>query len=179
MSFELNKIFGAVVLALLVGMLSAFAADLVVEPEQLEKPAYVVAVADDSAGTAQAAAAPTGPEPVATLLASADVAKGQALTKACAACHNFEKGGPNKVGPNLWGIVNNVHAHAEGFAYSEAMKAKHGDKWDYEALNAFLYKPKAAVPGTKMAYAGLSKTEDRANLIAYLRPLSDSPAPLP
>lgn len=178
MSFESNKILGAVLLALLVAMLSSFTAELMVEPEPLEKPAYVVAGVGEEGGH-ETAAAPAAAEPVATLLAKADVAKGQALAKACAACHDFTKGGPNKVGPNLYGIVGAHHAHADGFAYSDGMKAKSGETWDYEALNAFLFKPKNAVPGTKMAFAGLPKTQDRADLIAWLRTLADSPKPLP
>lgn len=129
-----------------------------------------------SSAWAQDAAAP---EPITALLGNADVAAGEKLSHTCATCHNFEKGGPNKIGPNLWGIVGNVHAHLDSFNYSDAMKAKHGEKWDYDALNQFIYSPKTAVPGTKMPYAGMKNTQDRANLIAWLRTLSDNPQPLP
>ena len=118
-------------------------------------------------------------ESLGTLLASADATKGQAVFKACAACHDPSKGGPNKVGPNLWGIVDRMHGVHEGFAYSEAMAALKDKPWSYEALNEFLIKPSAAVPGTKMAYGGLKKDADRANLLAYLATLSDSPVPFP
>jgi len=118
-------------------------------------------------------------EPVAPLLASADLANGEKLSKACAACHSFDKGGPNKVGPNLWNIVGAKHAHAEGFAYSDAIAAMADKPWSYEELNAFLAAPKVYAPGTKMGYAGMKKVEDRADLIAWLRSLSDSPQPLP
>jgi len=176
--FELNKIAGAVLLAGLVAMLTAFAAEKMVVPTELEKPAYVVEVAD--AGAAADAAAPAGPEPIEALIATADIAKGEVLAKACAACHGFDKGGPNKVGPNLWGIMGNIHAHlGDAFAYSTAMKALSDKKWDYEAMNAFLYKPRVAIPGTKMGYAGMAKTQDRANLIAWMRTKADSPVPLP
>ena len=97
----------------------------------------------------------------------------------CAACHDPSKDGPNKVGPNLWGIVGRMHGVHEGFAYSEAMAALKDKPWSYEALNEFLIKPSAAVPGTKMAYGGLKKDADRANLLAYLATLSDSPVPFP
>jgi len=178
-SFEINKIFGAVVLAGLVAMLAGFTAGKVVSPEHLEENVYKVegVVAASSTGTAAPAAAVI--EPVSALLAGADVAKGQASVKVCAACHDFTKGGPNKVGPNLYGIIGAPHAHAEGFAYSNAMKALHDKTWDYEALNTFLANPKAAVPGTKMAFAGFKNVQDRANVIAYLRTLADSPKPLP
>ena len=129
-------------------------------------------------GKAETAAAPSGPAPIGPLLASADPAAGQAASKACAACHSFDKGGANKVGPNLYGIVGAKHGHIDGFAYSDAIKGKAGP-WNYDELNKFLYDPKAYAPGTKMTFAGLKKDQERANVIAYLRSLSDNPAPLP
>lgn len=178
-SFELNKVFGAVVLALLVGWLSGFAAEKVVAPEHLKENVYKVEGVV-AASSSTPAAAPAEAADIKPLLAAADVAKGESLTKACAACHSFTKGGPNKVGPNLWGIVGNHHAHlGDAFAYSAAMKAASAQKWDYDALNKFLFNPKTALPGTKMAYAGIKKDEDRAAVIAYLRTLADSPEALP
>ncbi|MBP2315143.1 c-type cytochrome [Azospirillum soli] len=177
MSMEWNKIFGAVLLAGLIAMLSGFVAEVLVHPRQLEKAAYVVAMPEGQ-GKAETAAAPSGPAPIGPLLASADPAAGQAASKACAACHSFDKGGANKVGPNLYGIVGAKHGHIDGFAYSDAIKGKAGD-WNYDELNKFLYDPKAYAPGTKMTFAGLKKDQERANVIAYLRSLSDNPAPLP
>jgi cytochrome c len=116
------------------------------------------------------------------MVASADVAKGGNLAKRCAACHSFDKGGPNKVGPALWGVVNRPVASVPEYAYSEAMVtfATGGIKlWTIDELNPYLENPKGHVPGTKMVYPGLKKEDERASLIAYLRSLSDSPVPLP
>lgn len=178
-SFEFNKIAGAVLgTALLVFGLNELAGVLY-HAHTPEKQGFDIPVAESSAG-AEAAAEPAAEAvPLGQLLASADATKGQAVFKACAACHDATKGGPNKVGPNLWGIVGRNHGVHEGFAYSDAMAALKDKPWDYEALNAFLLSPKTAVPGTKMAYGGLKKEADRANLLAYLQTLSDSPVPFP
>jgi len=179
-SFEFNKIAGAVLgTALVVFGLNELSKIIYHAPEP-EKPGYAIEVAE-AAGSGEAAAeTPAAPaESLGTLLAAADATKGQAVFKACAACHDPSKGGPNKVGPNLWGVVGRMHGIHEGFAYSEAMAALKDKPWSYEALNEFLIKPSAAVPGTKMAYGGLKKDADRANLLAYLATLSDSPVPFP
>lgn len=176
-SLEFNKIVGAGLGALVFAFgLNAISGALfhVGAPET---PGFVVQTAS-AAGTA----GPAEPaKPFAELLASADVAKGQAAAKKCAACHDFTNGGPNKVGPNNWGIVGRDIGKHEGFKYSKAMEefgAAHG-QWSYDLLNAFITNPKAEVPGTAMAFAGIKNDTERANLIAYLRTLSDSPAPLP
>jgi cytochrome c len=115
---------------------------------------------------------------LAAMLASADPAAGEKIFHKCKACHTAEKGGPNRVGPNLWGIVGRPKASHEGFSYSSALSGLGGD-WTYADLNAFLTKPRDYAPGTKMTFAGLKKPEDRADVITYLRTLSDSPKPLP
>ena len=176
-SFELNKIMGAILGTCLVLLVTNFAAQAIFAPQKPEKPGFEIAVKEDASGGAEATKA--AEVPIEQLLANASVEKGQAASKKCAACHTFDKGGPNKVGPNLWGIVGNHHAHAEGFSYSSAMQAKSGEPWNYEALNHFISSPRTYVPGTKMTFAGVSKASERADIIAYLRTLSDNPVPLP
>lgn len=173
---ELNKIFAAVLVAGIVAMLSGFVAELLTEGHELEKDA--VTIEGSLAEGGGEAAAPAGPEPILHLIAAADVAQGEKLSKACAACHSFGKGEPKKVGPNLYGIVGAKKGHMEGFPYSEALLT-HGGSWDYTELNKFLRAPKKFIPGTAMSFIGLKKPEDRAAMVAWLRTLADSPAALP
>lgn len=170
-----NKIFAALLIAGITAYLSAFVADLVVHPEALEEDAVQIEGGEVAGGVVSA---PAGPEPILHLIASADVAKGETLSRACAACHTFDQGGPAKVGPNLYGIVGSSFAHADGFAYSDAIQNKEGS-WDYRALNKFLYKPKAFIEGTKMNYIGMKNPEDRAAMVAWLRTLGATSVALP
>lgn len=175
-SFELNKVAGAVLGALLFAVGSGFVAELIYHPKPAGSAGYPLPEPEPkSAGGA--AEAPKA-EPIAVRLASADADKGKGGTKACQACHSFEKGGPNKVGPDLWDVVERQKAHHEGFDYSAGLKEK-GGTWTYEDLDHFLENPKGYVKGTKMAFAGISSPTERANVIAYLRTLSESPKPLP
>ena len=143
--------------------------------ERPEKMGYTVeGVEEESTGTA---AAPE--KPVEFYLAAADPAKGADVFKKCAACHNADKGGANGLGPNLWNVVGEgIGQGAGGFAFSDALKGK-GGNWDFKLLNEWLTSPKAFAPGTKMTFAGLSKPEDRANVIAFLNQHGDAPKPLP
>ncbi len=173
-----NKVIGAVLMTGIIVMGSGFVADLLVPPQHMEASVYAVAMPAAPSDGGAAAAQAAGPEPVATMLAAADIGAGQKLAKKCGACHSFDKGGGKKVGPNLWDVVGRELASVGGFRYSKAL-AGVGGAWGYEELNGFLLKPKKFAPGTKMALAGLKKPGDRANLIAWLRTLSDSPRPLP
>lgn len=176
MNIETNKIAGAVFGTLLFVVGVNVIAGGVFAPKKPAIPGYDLPAPEEGATAEAPAAAPSEPLPV--LLAKADVAKGQAAAKKCASCHTFENGGANKVGPNLYGIVGRAVASGSGFNYSSALKGK-GGEWTYEALDAFIHNPKAAVPGTIMAFAGIAKAEERADLLVYLRSLSDNPAPLP
>jgi cytochrome c len=174
---DFNKIFAAVLSAGVVAMIAIIASGMLVQPAELKTPAYPIeGVAETAPAPEEAPSAEVAP--VAPLLASADVDKGAQIAKQCKACHNFAKGGPNAVGPNLWGVLGGPHAHKADFNYSDAMKGQKGD-WTYEALNTFIAHPQLTIPGTKMGFAGLKKPDDRADVIAWLREQSDNPLPLP
>lgn len=178
-SFEYNKIIGAILATVFVVFSISIVSDSLFAAHTPEKPGFLIESADGEGGGEVAAAA--GPEPIAPLLAAADAAAGQKLFGRCAACHTDDKGGANKIGPNLWGVVDRPVASHEGYAYSAGMKEHAGQRpnWDYQHLSDFIMAPKATVKGTAMNFPGLKKAEDRANLIAFLRSQADSPAPLP
>ena len=175
---ERNKIFGAVLgTGLLVFALKIVGGGLF-HDEKPEKAGFAIAGATvQNADTKPAADAPV--VSLAVLLTKADKDKGMGTAKACLACHSVDKAGANKVGPHLWDVVGRPMGTAEGFAYSEGFKAMGGKNWGYDELNTWLTAPKEFIHGTKMAYAGISKAEDRANVLAYLATLSDSPKPFP
>jgi len=175
-SFELNKILGAILGTCLITLALNIAAGAIFAPEKPAKPGYAIAVTAQGEGDKTAAKAPE--EPMEAVMASASVEKGQATAKQCQACHTFEKGGPNRVGPNLWGIVGRPRASEAGFNYSAAMKAK-GGTWTFGELYAFLANPRGYIPGTAMTFAGLSRGQQRADVIDYLHTLADNPEPLP
>jgi len=176
-SFELNKIMGAVLGCCLILLSLNITANAIFAPHKPAKPGYDIAVQEAApAGKPGAPAAPE--EPIAKLLASADATRGEASAKKCAACHTFGKGEPNRVGPNLYGIVGRAKASVAGFNYSAALKAK-GGNWTIDDLNAFVMNPKAFAPGTNMTFAGVPRGSERADLLTYLNAKSDNPAPLP
>ena len=177
-SFELNKIIGAILGTLLFVMGIGFLAEAIYEPAHGAGPGFDLP-APAAEDTTDTGAAPVAVADIGTLLAAADPKTGEGAAKKCQACHDFTKGGPNKTGPNLYGIVGEKIADVPGFAFSDALKAHSSETWDYEKLNQWLISPKAYAPGTKMTYAGDKDDKDRANIIAYLGSLSDSPVPYP
>ena len=172
-----NKLFAGFLMAGLLLLAGIKLAEVMVPHSDLAENAYKIEMPEVS-DVADAAPVAKGPEPIMAMLADADIAAGEKLSKKCSACHVFNAGGAAKVGPALWNIVNTAIGASEGFAYSSAM-AGFGGAWDYASLNAFLAKPKAYMAGTKMNFAGLKKPQDRANVIAYLRSLADAPVALP
>lgn len=177
-SFEFNKIFMAVLIALLIGVASGIIADHLIAPKPLAKNVYVIEGAEDQGAVVQEVSNEKA-EPIEPLLAQANIEEGKKLAVKCLQCHTFSKGEAQKVGPNLWGVVGGHHGHAQGYSYSEAIQKTLDKTWTFEALNEFLFNPRQYLPGTKMTFVGLKKAQDRANLIAYLRTLSDSPLSLP
>jgi cytochrome c len=176
-SLEVNKLIASVLVGGIVFMVAGIIGNIVVHPTRLEHP--VIKVEGAAAPTAAAPKAEEALPPIAPLLAKADVAKGEAFAKqVCAVCHTFNEGGQPGIGPNLWGIVGDPHAHEQGYSYSAPMKTKTGT-WTYDELNQWLKKPSAFAPGTKMTFAGINNDQQRADVIAWLHTLSSHPEPLP
>ena len=173
-----NTIAGCFLASALFAMVVGKVSDAMVSPEHLEKP--VIAVPEEAAA-APAGGAPQQAElpPIGPKLKDANVEHGKQLfQQQCSTCHTIDKGGANKVGPNQWNLVGRKKASEEGFSYSSALQAK-GGEWTYEDINHMIFKPQAFVRGTKMAFAGMPKEQDRADIIAFLRTMNDNPPPLP
>lgn len=172
MDSRTNTIAGWVLAGCVAALGLTIVSEMVFEAERPEKMGYPIAGVEAS-GEAGAEAE----VPIATLLASADVAAGEATFQKCASCHSINAGGANGIGPNLHGILGKPHAAVAGFAYSDALKAV-GGTWDFDAMNAWLTSPRKYASGTKMSFAGLSDPQERANVIAYLN-AQGSNLPLP
>jgi cytochrome c len=173
-SFEWNKIIASVLTAMIVAMAAGIVANGIVHPIRLEKPAYLPPGAEGEAGAAPAAAgaqAPAGPEPIGPAMEKADAKHGEQVAKVCLQCHTFDKGGANKIGPNLFGVLEENIASVPGYSFSSALQADKAKKWDPDSLNVWLYKPQDFARGTKMTFAGLPRVQDRADVVAYLQTL--------
>jgi cytochrome c2 len=175
-SLETNKALAALLTAGIIASGSGVISRILYHPSMPEENAYVIEVAEATGDGEAAAEAETPPLPV--LLAAASPEDGEGEARACAACHNFEQGGANKIGPALWGVVGRDIASVEGFAYSDPLLAMEGE-WTFEQLYGFIHDPKGFVPGTKMAFAGIRDPGDLADVLVYLRSLADEPVPLP
>lgn len=189
MGIRLQMIAGAVLFALILAVGAGLVSDALVPvgPQQVahapadeEQPAAASGEggAEQQTAAAGGGGAPAGGGNALALVATADPAAGQAAAKKCVACHTFDPGGANRVGPNLAGIVGADIAAKPGFRYSDALTGKPGE-WSYEALDAFITKPTAFAPGTKMTFAGVADPKERAAILAYLRSLSPSAPPPP
>jgi len=177
---EVNKILASIILALIVVKVISHIGNFIVDVDntEIQQTAYKIEVPESVNDVSGSDSKEEVTEPISLLLASASVDKGQKIFKKCSACHTYNKEGANKVGPNLWNLINSPKANIEGFAYSKEL-AEFGGQWGYEELAQFLYKPKEYIKGTKMNFGGLKKVQDRANLVLFLREQSDNPAPLP
>jgi cytochrome c len=174
-SFEWNKIIASVLTAMIIAMVTGIVAQSIVHPEKLEKAAYLPPGATGEAGGAPAETAAAAPEekPQPIDMSKADPKRGEQVAKVCLQCHTFNKGEPNKIGPNLFGVVgdNENIASVPGYTFSSALSADKDKKWNPDELNQWLWKPQTFAHGTKMTFAGLPKAQDRADVIAYLQTL--------
>ena len=178
---EVNKIIASIILAILIIIMLSFIGNIMinVNNDGDNNVAYKIEIPNsDENISSTTVQTDISIEPISNLLINASAEKGEKIYKKCGTCHNFEKGKGNKVGPNLWNIINRPKANSDGFAYSKAL-FNLGGKWGFEELSEFIYKPKEYINGTKMNFSGLSKAEDRANLILFLRNQSDNPIELP
>jgi cytochrome c len=179
-SFELNKIAGGALAAALLIFGGKTLAEIAAHEPKAAKAGYVLPVAAATGGAAPAASAFNfkAIEDGLKKVAASNVEAGKDVFKKCAACHTVTKGGENKVGPALWGVMGRKLGSHAGFAYSDAVKAKGGD-WGYQTFAQYIWDPKGAIPGNKMAFAGVQDTQDLVDLMAYMRTIADSPVALP
>ena len=174
----MNKIIASIILTIILVLGINKIADIIFYVEKPGKPAYQVTNVTTAASTKTAAASSnTGSGDIMALLASASATDGEKVFKKCAACHSITKGGGNKIGPALWGVLGRQAGSISDYKYSKAMTA-YGKSWSFEEMNGFLTKPKEWIKGTKMSFAGLKKETERAAVILYMNNNTDNPLPL-
>ena len=172
----MNKIIVSIVFAIILVLGINKIAEIIFYVEKPEKSAYQVASITTTASTT-ATETNIESDNIMMLFASSSADDGAKVFKKCAACHSIKKGGGNKIGPALWGVLGRQVGSISGYKYSKAM-ATHGKVWSFEEMNNFLIKPKDWIKGTKMAFAGLKNAEDRAAVILYMNENTDSPLPV-
>ena len=177
-SFEVNKIIAAVLLVALLVIGIGKIADVVFFVEKPEKSGYKVELPDLENSSQSVKAAKVEEIDISALLALGTIEHGEKVFKKCTACHVVNKGGANKIGPVLYGVLGRKVAAISDYKYSKAM-ASYDKNWTFEEMNGYLRKPQSYIKGTKMAFAGLRKEKDRASVILYLNQNSDNPLPLP
>jgi cytochrome c len=174
-SFEWNKVIASVLTAMIVAMVAGILSSQIVRPKHIEHAAYLPPGAETGAAAAHApargAAQAAAVEPLEPVMAKADPARGQQLSKPCLQCHTFEKGGANKIGPNLFGVMEQNIASVPNYQFSPALAAHKGEKWNLDNLNIWLLRPQEFAKGTKMSFPGLPKVQDRADVVAYMQSL--------
>ena len=175
-AFEINKIIAAIILAVLLFFSVGKLGDFIFYVEKPKEPAYKVEAPAVKVASAQAAS--SGSIDIKALLASGTIVHGQKVFRKCSACHVVTKGGKNKIGPVLYGVLGKQSASVSDYKYSKALIA-HGKVWSFAEMNSFLIKPQAHIKGTKMAFAGLRSEKDRASVILFMNSKSDNPLPTP
>ena len=176
-SFEINKIIAAIILTIVIVFGVNKLGDVIYSVKAPKGNTYNIVTETKEISKADTAKA-EGDVNIGALLALGSIDHGKMVFKKCAACHSISKGGVNKIGPALWGVIGRKAGSISNYKYSKAMSG-FGKTWNFETVNTFLIKPKDYIKGTKMTYAGLKKEKDRASIILYLNEQSDSPVPLP
>ena len=181
-SLEVNKIIASLIIAFLIIVFISATGDILVKKQGIndgnDLTAYLVDIPEKDTYDSETTKKLAVTEPISPFLINASIKKGEKLFKKCSACHSYSKDGANKVGPNLWNLINRPKGSINAFSYSKSL-SEFGGKWTFEELSEFLYKPKQYIEKTKMNFAGLKEAQDRADLILFIRGQSDEPVPLP
>ena len=173
-SFEINKIFAAIIVTVLLVLGINKVSDVIFHVEKPDVEGYKVEIKVVSTSQANE----ESQLDISAFLALGSIENGKKVFKKCAACHSINEGGGNKIGPKLWNVMFRPAGSIADYKYSKALSS-YGKEWTWEEMNGFLMKPAKWIKGNKMGFAGLKKEEDRASVILYLNENSDNPKPLP